>query len=137
MLYDNNPEMIEPQSLFEEYFGFKLPDSTIFIYEEQHQNEWSEDYFYAKISFEKKEYYYIKNRLLKYFKNLDYERIDDYDYLPVSFGVEGPGGNIKENEDEVKIAYMAVVSGKVVKTKIIYAIITHNKDGEYFLYVAH
>jgi hypothetical protein len=137
MLFKNEPEIIEPQNLFEEKFKFRLPNSAKFINEEYQEDEGWEDFYDAKISFNKKDYYYLKKNFSRYFKSLGYGRINDYDYLPVSFDDEDSEWGIKEKENEVKLAYMAIVSGKKAKTKYLYAVITKNKNGEYFLYVAH
>ena len=136
MLLNNKLETIEPQNMFEVKYGFRLPDSAIIIKEEYEEDE-GEDYYDAKISFKKKDYYYIKKKLSFYFKSLGYGKVNNYDYLPISFDDEDTEWGIKEKVDEVKVAYHAIVSGKVVKTKHLYAVITKNKDGEYFLYVAH
>ena len=88
MLFKNEPEIIEPQNLFEEKFKFRLPNSAKFINEEYQEDEGWEDFYDAKISFNKKDYYYLKKNFSRYFKSLGYGRINDYDYLPVSFDDE-------------------------------------------------
>jgi len=156
--FQNNSQDFNPQNLCEEKLGFNLPSSAQITnedyfdgqyYEEIYGidllNDYWEEYYFAKISFEKKDYNYIKKNLSQ--RHNTKLTKEDY-FVSLFFGEKEVGGDLKVGlirycswwdikENEIKIAYEKITAGKTAKTKVLYTFVTKDKQGDYYLYIAY
>ena len=115
-----------PNRAFQRIFHFALPISSQIIH-----SDYSilRDFAYMKIQINKDELIIVESGLLQHYGNS--LAISDYSRIPPLQNI--PWWDL--NETEIVIAYVENSSGRIVKTKSTYAIVTKNKNDQFFLYV--
>ncbi len=114
-----------PKRAFQRIFHFELPVSSQVIHSDYSMVR---DVSHMKIQINKDEIENVESGLLQYYGSS--LTISDYSWIP-------PCHNIHWwdlNEKDIVVAYVQDESGKIVKTKSTYAIVTKNND-QFFLYV--
>jgi hypothetical protein len=121
-----------PRQIFKYKFGFNLPKgSQIANYQ---LDFFAEARLKMKISFNNDDYDKI-NESIKGFFDEDSAINLDNEYLIPEFNVTCPWWDM--NESEIIAGYEMFTSGIWTKTRAVYAFITQNADGQYFVYVVH
>ncbi len=115
-----------PKRIFKELFDFELPPSSQIIYSDC--SAWM-NYAYMKIQIDKDEATIIADGLLEHFGSG--QAINDYDDI-------WPMQNIPWwdlNKAEIIVAYTESTCGRIAKTKSTFAIVTKDKNNQFFVYV--
>jgi hypothetical protein len=116
-----------PNQVFQRIFHFELPTSSQIIHSDI---SILRDVTYMKIQINKDELVIVEGGLLQHYGNS--QAISDYSWIPPCQNI--PWWDL--NEAEIVVAYVEDESGKIAKTKSTYAIVTEDKNSQFFLYVA-
>jgi len=123
----NNVDEYDMQVIFENLFGFKLPDTAIILnYDYYIENE--EQHFAAKISFDEENLEFIKSKFSGWLGNdgkfLSFYN-NDYSWWTLS------------DINDVIYAYRRFKMGVHVKSILLQSFIEEDSKGEYYLYVKY
>jgi len=118
--------LCNPKVACQRKLHFTLPDSAKM---EKHSYVFLDNRFYAKISFDSTDYDKIKRGLNNNFRKLNMAK----DIIITNFSDEATWWDMEGNE--IEMAYRAYKSGIQIKSIPLYAFITQNTQGQYFLYL--
>ena len=125
------PSYLSATAVFKRKFGFALPESAVIMKYDYTNSFFDEERLSMKVQFDVDDYAKIEEGMSSYFKYFSMQQIA-VDRLP-NFSNTCSWWDM--NVDDIVNGGNRVRRGKKVMTISLYAFITKNEDGQYFLYI--